>query len=250
MTHFATVGWQWFASIDPALPWALIPIGAWLTNWSIRKWTPEAWEWFTKLGPSGVTFSKAFQMLPSIAYGVIIASWAGHGDPKGLMKAALVSLFAPVWHEALTQFFPQYYGGSFPAAGSAPSSPTQPKPPVGPATVLLLLMLSFSMSACASSLQQTRVNRTLAPPSISQVEHCQSLDTQHRNWVAIGEVSGFLAGGSGIGMVGQVLRDKDTGADHALEGTLAVTTVVAGAVSVGAHAEAASLATTWAKECP
>ena len=245
--------WAWLAGIDPAVPWFLIPLAAWLVNWSIRKWVPKFWERIALLGPSGVTAGKAFEALPSVAFGAAFAALSGHGDARGLMHAALAGLIAPVWHEALKQFVPGYLGGSFPAAGGA----APPEPVIIKGGTVSLLLLVLLLPSCAGSLQGARAEGVparaaalqAAPDRVAATAACQATDAKHRGWATAAEVLGVLGGGSGIGgLVVEAKKDQDP-RDRDWGRGLAVTAVVVGGAAAGATYLATSYATDWAREC-
>jgi hypothetical protein len=247
--------WGWLAGVDPSLPWFLIPLLAWLVNLAVRTWAPKFWERLASLGPSGVTAGKAFEALPAVAFGAALAALSGHGDPRGLMHAALAGLIAPVWHEALKQFVPGYLGGAFPAAGGA--TPPLDSTPAAKGGTVSLLLLVILLPGCAGSLQAARVegaparSETLqaAPDKVAATAACQSTDSKHRTWATVAEVLGVLGGGSGIGgLVVEAKKDQDP-RDRDWGRGLAVTAVVVGGASAGATYLATSYATDWAREC-
>jgi hypothetical protein len=118
--------WASLAATSPALPWVLIPTLAWLITWAVRTFYPTAWQRFADAGPVGAAASKSWQSLPVTVIGTAIGAVTAGLDPTDLCLAALASLLAPVWHEALhfvtarVPWLPTYFGGAFPAAGSAP----------------------------------------------------------------------------------------------------------------------------------
>lgn len=133
----------WLAgeAYNPLVPYLVIPLVGWAINYFIRKKWPGAWERFARLGPVSRAASKAWQALPSTMIGAAVGAAATGLDPTDTGLAALAGLVAPVAHElgrAVTTWinkrlpwFPIYYGGKWPAAGSSlpPPSVTATVPP-------------------------------------------------------------------------------------------------------------------------
>lgn len=120
------LAWLWMVAVDvdPALPYAALPVAIWLATWAARRWWPGLWQWVARLGPVGTAASKAWQAVPSALLGAALAATAGL-NPQDVALAGMVSLAAPLWHELLkaataaVPWLPNYLGGAFPAAGGA-----------------------------------------------------------------------------------------------------------------------------------
>jgi hypothetical protein len=121
--------------------------------------------------------------------------------------------------------------------------------------LLLCYLLLWFMFGCAGSLQQSHLEGSptraslVATNPVGSVERCQRLDTQHRNWVTIAAVAGFLGGSSGIASLAIEEGKNPSLADRNWERGLAVSTLAVGAAGVAATYEASGVATTWAREC-
>ena len=244
--------WGWLAGIDPAVPWFLIPLLAWLVNLAVRTWAPKLWERLASLGPSGVTAGKAFEALPAVAFGAAFSALSGHSDPRGLMHAALAGLIAPVWHEALKQFVPGYLGGAFPAAGGA--TPPLDSTPAAKGGTVSLLLLVILLPGCAGSLQAAKLDGAparstalkAAPDAVAVTTRCQALDSSRTTWGGIAKVSAALAGGSGIASIPLDDGKRD---EHRLKLGFEVGAVAFAAAAAGAFYVAEAKGETWAREC-
>lgn len=109
------------AEFHPALPWALLTLAIWAVVALVRRWLPDAWEWaadlpfvsLAQLGPVVLAARKAWQALPSVAAGALLAALSSD-DPSAAYYGALAGLGAPVWHECLRALKALSGGGSAP----------------------------------------------------------------------------------------------------------------------------------------
>lgn len=121
--------------IHTALPAAILVALIWGSQYLVRRFIPNAWEGMANLPfPNGVhrpalaLARKAWQALPSIATGALLASLTT-GDTTDAVVGAILGALAPIWHEALKALPVPYRGGKPPAADPwqwDTNTPTEP----------------------------------------------------------------------------------------------------------------------------
>lgn len=158
----------WLAAIWPPLPYVLLVLAtSWLAPWAIRRFWPNAWQWFAGVGNSLIDslplpidpdgslrklFGKSFQALPSALFTATAFALVTHVDVWQALKGAAFGVAGPVWHELLKRIttafgvLPTYHGGAYPAAANAPQKKAASVPPV--VSVLLLCLALPLVSGC------------------------------------------------------------------------------------------------------
>ena len=104
-----------------------------------------------------------------------------------------------------------------------------------------VIALAFALSGCAGSLEAARPPRAAASVSPERVEHCDSLDTEHR--VESGLAKAFALAGGTAGL--STIPMQDVEGDRAL----AIGALASAAVAAGLQVAADLSATAWAREC-
>lgn len=97
----------WLATIDPALPRALLVALVFAAVYLIRKLFPRTWEFFARAVPVPVidpaplllVLSKAWQALPGALLGAVASALATGGDVRAAVKGAVFGALAAVAHE-------------------------------------------------------------------------------------------------------------------------------------------------------
>lgn len=126
MPAWAAAAIAWLeTNVGAWAPWALLTVAIWLAVYLVRKFAPNAWEWFASLGPGGELASKTFQGLPATLAGALVGA-VTTGDYRGAFVGALAGALAPLKHHALKALPIAYLGGSYPAASRAPQPEKKP----------------------------------------------------------------------------------------------------------------------------
>lgn len=112
---------DYLTSVHITLPWALLTLAIWLTQWAVRVWVPTFWERIANVpfpvdaGPAIKIARKSWQALPSVLSGAIVGAVMMGDDPGAAWLGAMAGFAAPIWHEVLKNLPGPYRGGKAPA---------------------------------------------------------------------------------------------------------------------------------------
>ena len=115
-------------AFHPAVPAAILVALIWLSQYLVRRFAPNVWEWAANLPfPGGAhkpvleLARKVWQALPSIATGAFLTAFTGSGSITEAVFGAVLGALAPVWHEALKALPAVPYRGGRPPATNPPT---------------------------------------------------------------------------------------------------------------------------------
>lgn len=103
------------------LPAVLLIVAIWLAQYLVRRFAPDVWESVANLPfngarPAASVLRKAWQALPSVISGALVAALTGDGSFNDTFFGAVAGALAPVLHELLKAAPVPYVGGAPPAA--------------------------------------------------------------------------------------------------------------------------------------